>query len=281
VERDRGREQDLSQFRSLRFQNRYGDQAAAFVAAKTAPAASSSSAPLPPSSKVISKPNGSIATKPAAKPAPPTPTGQKATTNTTPAVSKKAEQKKEAAKAPAKPAAAVPPPAAPVLVDDDEALRRALELSRLEYEQEEKERREAEKKAKRALKIAQKKSAAMAAGTPAPAPTAKPAPVASTPVGDTDGGSRGQAQPSRSLWVGNLSLSVTEEMLRREFASYGPIESIKLLSAKNPTCAFIDFYDQQNATNAKSGLFGKHIQGREMHIYYSMRLPGPTLSRKA
>jgi hypothetical protein len=61
-------------------------------------------------------------------------------------------------------------------------------------------------------------------------------------------------QPSRSLWIGNVDESVTEENLREEFAKFGEIESVRLLTAK--TCAFVNFTDVENAVKALQELNG-------------------------
>src|SRR5690349_34939 len=58
--------------------------------------------------------------------------------------------------------------------------------------------------------------------------------------GGGDGGQRRErAQPSNTLWVGNLTPAIREEDLRRAFEPYGPVDFIKMLEAKN--CAFVTF----------------------------------------
>ncbi|KAG2181383.1 hypothetical protein INT43_008966 [Umbelopsis isabellina] len=65
--------------------------------------------------------------------------------------------------------------------------------------------------------------------------------------------------PTRSLWIGNIDMSVAEDDLRQMFSPYGPIESLRLLTEKE--CAFINFVSLDDAVRAKDDVLGK-LNGR-------------------
>lgn len=59
---------------------------------------------------------------------------------------------------------------------------------------------------------------------------------------------------SRSLWVGNIDASVTIDILNQVFSSFGPIESIRLLTEKE--CGFVNFFSIEDAIRAKEEVLG-------------------------
>jgi protein JSN1 len=63
--------------------------------------------------------------------------------------------------------------------------------------------------------------------------------------------------PTRALWLGNIPSSTTVSSLNVIFASYGPIESTRVLTHKN--CGFVNFENIDSAVQAKSTLNGKEI----------------------
>ncbi|KAF8520221.1 hypothetical protein BU17DRAFT_46904 [Hysterangium stoloniferum] len=76
---------------------------------------------------------------------------------------------------------------------------------------------------------------------------------ASSPKTDTPAG---QIQtPSRSLWIGNLDSTMTGEALIHVFASYGAIESLRLLPEKE--CGFVNFVEQADAIRAKEDVLNR------------------------
>lgn len=89
-------------------------------------------------------------------------------------------------------------------------------------------------------------------------PSSTQEPVISAPVIDT--------QASRSLWIGNLDPTVTEEELRASFEPYGPIESLRLLPSKE--CAFVNFHDVGHAVQARECLQGAAIGNMIIRIGY-------------
>jgi RNA recognition motif-containing protein len=62
---------------------------------------------------------------------------------------------------------------------------------------------------------------------------------------------------SRSVWIGNLGPEVTSDLLMNHFNVFGPIESCRVLEAKN--CAFINFYTAEAAVIAKIKMNGSLI----------------------
>lgn len=65
------------------------------------------------------------------------------------------------------------------------------------------------------------------------------------------------AQASRSLWIGSIPNSTTVTTLDTIFASYGPIESTRVLTHKN--CGFVNYENVQDAVRARDLLNGKEI----------------------
>ena len=71
-----------------------------------------------------------------------------------------------------------------------------------------------------------------------------------------------------SLYIGNLSHEVTEDLLLRIYSKFGEIESIKLMLPRNEeerkrkrNCAFIKFYKYEAAYLAKEELAEKFLYG--------------------
>jgi len=98
-------------------------------------------------------------------------------------------------------------------------------------------------------------------------------------------------QPSRALWIGNISDKVQEHDLYQEFSKFGQIESVRLLTHK--TCAFVNFMAVEDATKALMALQSKDIGGmpikinfgkppkrvNEMYSPFMMPPPGPYMSQ--
>ncbi|XP_072315353.1 uncharacterized protein [Eucyclogobius newberryi] len=82
------------------------------------------------------------------------------------------------------------------------------------------------------------------------------------------------------VWVGNLSLSVTEHLLGTLFNKVGTVYSIKQLSAKR--CAFINFTRQQHCDDAIRRYHGFELMGSKLAVRYPDRIaPGLNISRAA
>lgn len=81
--------------------------------------------------------------------------------------------------------------------------------------------------------------------------------------------------PSRALWIGNISNLISEEDLIKTFSRYGEIESVRLLRYK--TCAFVNFYEVEHAQKALQELQGKQLG--DMPIKINFGKPQPPASR--
>ncbi|KAH8552529.1 hypothetical protein BGW37DRAFT_489330 [Umbelopsis sp. PMI_123] len=65
--------------------------------------------------------------------------------------------------------------------------------------------------------------------------------------------------PTRSLWIGNIDATISEDDLQQLFSPFGPIESLRLLVDKE--CAFINFTNIEDAVRAKDEILGR-LNGR-------------------
>jgi len=72
-----------------------------------------------------------------------------------------------------------------------------------------------------------------------------------------------EALAAKTLYVGNLPYDCTEEELRQLFASYGPVEEVRLIGAKG--FAFVDV-PVEKAAEAISSLNGKDFRGRALTV---------------
>lgn len=72
--------------------------------------------------------------------------------------------------------------------------------------------------------------------------------------------------PCRNLWLGNIDQDITDQDIRREFGTFGPIERIRVLPQKS--CAFINFLHLESALEAKTKMQGYLIRGRPIKINF-------------
>jgi RNA recognition motif-containing protein len=63
-----------------------------------------------------------------------------------------------------------------------------------------------------------------------------------------------------------MSPDVTEDQIREAFENFGRIEKIRLLREKN--CAFVNFYTQENAVEARKAMQGAYLGGRPLRINF-------------
>ena len=74
---------------------------------------------------------------------------------------------------------------------------------------------------------------------------------------------------TKSLYVGNLPWSATEDDVRDLFAPYGEVTSVKLVSDRETGRArgfgFVEM-DESSAINAISALDGKEVDGRALRV---------------
>ncbi|KAF2072908.1 hypothetical protein CYY_005765 [Polysphondylium violaceum] len=73
-------------------------------------------------------------------------------------------------------------------------------------------------------------------------------------------------QPSKNLWLGNISPQVTQEMLRSMFEPFGKIDYIRVLTQNR--CAFVNYFDVNSATYARSNLNGSPLCGMPLKINF-------------
>lgn len=73
-----------------------------------------------------------------------------------------------------------------------------------------------------------------------------------------------------NIYIGNLSLSVTEDSLRSMFAEFGEIESLKIIkdrfTGRSKGYGFIEMPSNSEADQAIKALNGKFIEGRNMKV---------------
>lgn len=66
-----------------------------------------------------------------------------------------------------------------------------------------------------------------------------------------------EAQASRSLWIGNIPVSITTSSLDPVFSRFGRLESTRVLTHKN--CGFVNFENIEDAVRARQVLNGKEL----------------------
>lgn len=78
--------------------------------------------------------------------------------------------------------------------------------------------------------------------------------------------------PSRILFVGNLSFDTSDDLLRKHFQHCGEIIKVRMAtfqdSGKCKGFAFVDFKDEQGATNALKDKSCRRIAGRSIRMEY-------------
>ncbi|XP_057954735.1 flowering time control protein FPA [Malania oleifera] len=78
---------------------------------------------------------------------------------------------------------------------------------------------------------------------------------------------RSSAPPSRHLWVGNLSHSMTESMLADHFSRFGELVSVAFQPGRS--YAFINFKREEEAIDAMRGLQGFPVAGMPLKIEFA------------
>ncbi len=81
-----------------------------------------------------------------------------------------------------------------------------------------------------------------------------------------------------NIYVGNLSYEVTEEELRQEFAAFGEVESVRLItdrySGRPKGFGFVEMPSDSEGQAAIEALNGKAVKGRDMNVNVSRPRPG-------
>lgn len=84
---------------------------------------------------------------------------------------------------------------------------------------------------------------------------------------------------SRSLWLGNIDPTVTEDEVRSVFEPFGPVENIRLLPAKE--CAFVNYYDLESAIKARNSMQGKALGNMILRIGFGKISDHPLHTRES
>jgi len=84
---------------------------------------------------------------------------------------------------------------------------------------------------------------------------------------------------TRTLFVGNLDHSISEEELMQTFENWGVVDDIDVKRPPNgiPAYAFIKYLELEAASAAKSHMIGKEINGRPIKVGYGKTLPSTML----
>lgn len=73
-----------------------------------------------------------------------------------------------------------------------------------------------------------------------------------------------------NIYAGNLPWGLTEEELRKIFADFGEVESVKIItdkfSGRSRGFGFVEMPNQKEAEAAISGLNGKELKGRAIKV---------------
>ncbi|EES08860.2 oligouridylate-binding protein 1B-like [Sorghum bicolor] len=73
----------------------------------------------------------------------------------------------------------------------------------------------------------------------------------------------------RSVYVGNISLQVTDTVLQEVFQSIGPVEGCKLIRKEKSSFGFIDYYDRRYAALAILSLNGRPLYGQPIKVNWA------------
>ena len=74
----------------------------------------------------------------------------------------------------------------------------------------------------------------------------------------------------KSIFVGNLSFSVTEAALRSLFEAYGAVERVSIMTDRDTGTprgfGFVDMSNDEEAVKAIAALNGKDFEGRTLNV---------------
>ncbi|KAI9294583.1 ARM repeat-containing protein [Neoconidiobolus thromboides FSU 785] len=84
--------------------------------------------------------------------------------------------------------------------------------------------------------------------------------------------------PTRALWIGNISASTSSAILQSIFSNFGIVESARVLVHKN--CGFVNFTTVEAAQKARDTMNGKEISGSVVRIGYGKAPPPGETSNK-
>jgi len=75
---------------------------------------------------------------------------------------------------------------------------------------------------------------------------------------------KGGKMQGSSLYVGNLSHSVTEERLKELFSNYGEVKGVRIIPGRD--FGFVDMSSSSEAETAKAALNGSDFEGRALKV---------------
>lgn len=74
----------------------------------------------------------------------------------------------------------------------------------------------------------------------------------------------------KKIYVGNLSFSVSEELLNSTFAQFGAVDSAKIITdretGRSKGFGFVEMSSEQDAAQAIEKLNGQDLNGRNMNV---------------
>ncbi len=74
----------------------------------------------------------------------------------------------------------------------------------------------------------------------------------------------------KKIYVGNLSFSITDEMLEAEFAKYGDVESARVIFDRDTNRSrgfgFVEMVEDDQALEAIEKLDGQDFSGRQLKV---------------
>lgn len=82
---------------------------------------------------------------------------------------------------------------------------------------------------------------------------------------------------AKKLYVGNLSYNTYEDALRTLFASYGTVESVKIITDRDTGSSkgfgFVEMSTDDEARAAITGTNGREFEGRQLKVNEAMDKP--------
>jgi RNA recognition motif-containing protein len=84
------------------------------------------------------------------------------------------------------------------------------------------------------------------------------------------GGVFNQRKRMKSIFVGNLSASVTEDVLRSIFEAHGSVERVSIMTDRDTGqprgFGFVDMSNDEEALSAIAALHGNDLEGRTLNV---------------
>jgi RNA recognition motif-containing protein len=77
-------------------------------------------------------------------------------------------------------------------------------------------------------------------------------------------GAKGKIMEGSTLYVGNLTYSVTEEQIKELFSNYGEVKEVRIIERKG--FGFVEMSSPEEAEKAKEELSGTVFEGRTLRI---------------